>query len=312
MKFTPTVTLAIALTACASCAFTSEPLPLPASFYAMETAVDNAARQEAFLGIEVELNEPEDMFSLDAPPGVRVISVVEESPAAVAGFVLGDILLSFDGRATDDPQRLTSLLAAVTEAHSVELSFQRGSQVLAVDVSLTMHSTSAARYLYHVDRGLLRGAFRNSASGLPEVVELDSISPLLAAGMAPGDIILSFQGEDPGSAAEFVRHVRLGVQPGDALVFELQNAAGGKRSIETNAWSPDHVVTDLTLWPLFSWQREIGADRGSFAIGTFIITDLFRYRRDGHEGYYSVLSLLTWETGELILEEAPVLPELNQ
>lgn len=312
MKFTPAVTLAAALITCPSCAFTSEPLPLPASFYAMETAVDNVARQEAYLGLEVELNEPEDMFSLDAPPGVRVTSVAANSPAENAGFVPGDILLSFEGRATDDPQRLASLLAAVTQAHSLELTFQRGSQVLAVDVILVMRSTHAARYLYHVDRGLLRGAFRNSAKGLPEVVDLDLVSPLAAAGVVPGDVILSFQGEDPGSAAEFVRRVRLGVQPGDALLFELQDMKGGKRMVETNAWSPDNVLTELALWPLFSWEREIGADRGAFAIGTFIITDLFRFRRDGHEGYYSILSLFTWKTGELILEEAPLLPELNK
>ena len=312
MKFTPTITLAAALIACPSCAFTSEPLPLPASFYAMETAVDNAARQEAYLGLEVELNEPEDMFSLDAPPGVRVAAVAANSPASSAGFVLGDILLTFDGRATDDPQRLATLLAAVTAVRKVELSFQRGSQVLAVDVSLAMRSTDAARYLYHVDRGLLRGAFRNSAQGLPEVVELDSVSPLVAAGVVPGDVILSFQGEDPGSAAEFVRRVRLGIRPGDDLLFELQDVRGGKRVVATNAWSPEEVMTEVGLWPLFHWQREIGADRGSFAIGTFLITDLFRYHRDGHEGYYSILSLLTWETGELILEEAPQPPELNQ
>jgi membrane-associated protease RseP (regulator of RpoE activity) len=312
MKFTPAITLAVALIVCPSCAFTSEPLPLPASFYAMETAVDNTARQEAYLGLEVELNEPEDMFSLDAPPGVRVTAVAADSPAAHAGFVSGDILLSFDGRATDDPQRLASLLESVTQEHQVELSFQRGSQVLAVDVLLTMRSTSAARYLYHVDRGLLRGAFRNSPDGLPEVVNLDLMSPLLNAGVVAGDVIVSFQGEDPGSAAEFVRRVRLSIQPGDPLVFKIRSKSGELQTIETHAWSPENVLTELALWPLFRWEREIGADRGAFAIGTFIITDLFRFHRDGHESYYSILSLFTWETGELILEEAPLPPELNQ
>ena len=312
MSFNPTIILAIALAACSSCAFHSEQLPLPATFYAMETAVDSTSRVEAFLGLEVELNASEDMFSLDVPPGVRVTGVQDSSPAAEAGLAVGDILLKFDGRATDDPQRLTKLLEAITEAGSVELEFQRGSKVLAVDAALTLRSTSAARYLYHVDRGLLRAAFRDDQQGFPQVVEIDSESPLLEAEIKKGDVIISFQGQDPGSAGEFLRRVRLSVQPGDPLEFVVRRANGGEHPVEAQAWTPDSVMTEAGIWPLFNWTREIGADRGEFAIGTLLITDLFRYRRDGHESYYSILSLITWETGELILEEAPMPPELNQ
>jgi len=88
-------------------------------------------------------------------------------------------------------------------------------------------------------------------------------------------------------------------------------ANGKKRSIEVDAWSPGSVMTEAGIWPLFNWRREIGEDRGEFAIGTLLITDLFRYRRDGNESYYSILSLITWETGELILEETAMPPELN-
>jgi membrane-associated protease RseP (regulator of RpoE activity) len=312
MSFTPTILLAGVLAVCSSCAFHSEPLPLPATFYAMETAVDDSSREEAFLGLEVELNASEDMFSLDVPPGVRIIGVEESSPAAEAGFAVGDILLKFDGRATDDPQRLTRLLEGVTEAGSVELEFQRGSKVLAVNAELTMRSTSAARYLYHVDRGLLRAAFRDTPDGLPEIVELDEESPLREAGLKAGDVIVRFQGEDPGSAGEFLRRVRLSVQPGDPMPLIVRSANERQRAVKAEAWSPGSVMVEAGIWPLFNWTREIGEDRGQFAIGTLLITDLFRYRRDGHEGYYSILSLITWETGELILEEAPMPPELNQ
>jgi len=311
MNSTSTFFATMALAACTSCAFHSEPLPLPATFYAMETAVDDSTRQEAFLGLEVELNASDDMFSLDVPPGVRVIEVEPSSPAEVAGLAVGDILLKFDGRATDDPQRLTKLLEGITEAADVELEFQRGSKVMAVAAKLTMRSTSATRYLYHVDRGLLRGAFRDNAEGFPEVVALDVESPLHEAGLGEGDVILQFQGEDPGSAGEFLRRVRLGVRPGDAMAMLVLAANGKKRSIEVDAWSPGSVMTEAGIWPLFNWRREIGEDRGEFAIGTLLITDLFRYRRDGNESYYSILSLITWETGELILEETAMPPELN-
>ncbi|MGB0952298.1 MAG: PDZ domain-containing protein [Planctomycetota bacterium] len=300
---TPARVLLIATLTFGSCTFTQAPLPLPPSFQTLESAVEEGASHKAYLGLETELNQPEDVFSLDIPPGVRVVHVEEDSPAANAGMVIGDTLLTFDGMPTDDPARLETLLAAVEQAGEVKLELQRGSAVLEATVQLEMRSTSRLRALYHIDRGLLRAAFRNNPRGLPEVVKIAPESPLGPAGVRVGDVIHAFQGMDPGSAEEFVRRARLSLEPGDPVVLEVVGPKGSRRVIETFAWDPGTAWTEFALWPIFSWTRELGQNRGEFRIGTLLITDLFRYSRDGEEREYSILSLLHWETGELVLEE---------
>ncbi|MFK5955020.1 MAG: PDZ domain-containing protein [Planctomycetota bacterium] len=260
--------------------------------------------QRAFLGLSTELNQPEDVFSLEMPPGVRIIALESGSPAEKAGVVVGDILLRFDGKATDDPQRLQSLLDGISSARSVVLRLQRGAEVIETDATLVMQDTRQVRYLYHVDRGFLRAAFRDNADGLPQVVELAEESPLAKGGVRPGDVVLQFQGEDPGSSAEMIRRAQLSLHPGDPIALYVVGPRGSRRAIEIEAWDPGTALTQVGLWPLFMWEREIGNDRGEFRLGRLIITDLFRYSRDGEEREYSILSLLSWETGELVLENS--------
>ncbi|MDA0666497.1 MAG: PDZ domain-containing protein [Planctomycetota bacterium] len=300
---TPKLHFACVFLVAASCSFNREPLPLPPSFQALASATEEGPAGSAFLGLTTELNQAEDVFSLEMPPGVRVTAVEEGSPAEIAGVVVGDILLQFAGRATDDPQRLQALLEQITIQQSVVLRLQRGSEVVETDAALIMQDTSRVRHLYHVDRGFLRAAFRDNQEGQPQVVELAGESPLAKGGVRPGDVILSFQGQDPGSSAEFLRRAQLSLQPGDEILLTVVGPRGSRRELALDAFDPGTALTQFGLWPLFLWEREIGNDRGEFRIGRLIITDIFRYSRDGDEREYSVLSLLEWETGELVLED---------
>lgn len=293
----------------AACSFTTEALPLPPSFYGLETRVDDSQREEAWLGMEVDLNQTADVFSLDVQPGVRVTAVEEDGPAADGGIAVGDILLRYDGQAVDDPQRLDSLLAAEPEARDVALEFQRGSEVLATTAGLEMRSTSRARRLYWVERGLLRAAFTDDERGRPVVHRLEEGSPLDWAGVVVGETVLELDGVDAGSSAELVRRVRLGLQPGQDFVLLVRGLDGRNREVEARTWSPRRVWTEFGLWPLFKWSRVPGEDRGEFWVGDLILIDLFHYTRDGGERRWSVLSLLQWQSGELVLEEQPTAVE---
>lgn len=300
---TPKPLLACVFLVAVSCSFNRAPLPLPSSFQALASATEEAPAASAFLGLTTELNQAEDAFSLEMPPGVRVTIVEEESPAEMAGVVVGDILLQFAGKATDDPQRLQTLLEQIVSQQSVVLRLQRGTEVVETEAALFMQETRRLRHLYHVDRGFLRAAFRDNQEGQPQVVELAGESPLAKGGVRSGDVILSFQGQDPGSSAEFVRRAQLSLRPGDEILLTVVGPRGSRRDLKILAYDPGTALTQFGLWPLFLWEREIGNDRGEFRLGRFIITDLFRYSRDGEEREYSILSLLEWETGELVLED---------
>ena len=300
---TPKPFLACAILFAASCSFNREPLPLPSSYQALASATEEGPAHSAFLGLTTELNQSEDVFSLEMPPGVRITGVESGSPADAAGVVVGDILLLFNGKATDDPQRLQTLLEQISTERSVVLRLQRGSEVVETDAALTLLDTRRVRHVYHVDRGYLRAAFRDNAEGQPQVVELVGESPLAKGGVRPGDVVLSFQGQDPGSSAEFIRRAQLGLRPGDSIALTVIGPRGSQRELEIAAFDPGTAITQFGIWPLFMWEREIGNDRGEFRIGRLIITDLFRYTRDGEEREYSILSLIEWESGELVLED---------
>jgi len=295
--------LALLPLAVAACTLQTEPLPLPPSFHALETAVDESERSTGFLGLEVTLNESEDLMSLELQPGVRVVAVEAGGPAEAAGVRVGDVLLSFDGTAVDDPQRLVRLLEAMTEAGTVVLRLQRGTKVLEADADITVRVARGARLLYHIDRALLRVAVRDGAGGVPEVVEVAPGSPLLDADVQPGERIVGFQGRDPGSAATFLQRVRANLEPGAPFTLEVESADGRRRTVEAEAWHPGRRLTALGLWPLFRWERGLVEDTRRFWVLDLILVYGFSRRSEVGETHTSVLGLLEWDSGTPQLEE---------
>ncbi len=175
--------------------------------------------------------------------------------------------------------------------------------MLVASLKLEIKTDSVLRSKYFVERGLVRAAFTDNDEGYPQIAALDADSPLLNAGAKVGDLIVLFQGDDPGSSFELVRRIRLGVAPGQEIVLKLLNADGAARKLSFKAWQPQNFVTEVGLWPLFYWQRSPGLDKGVFTLGNLVLIDLFSYKRDGLEREYSIAGVFHWKTGELILEE---------
>ena len=285
-----------------SCSYTVQPADLPPSFYGIDVAETIESAETAFLGVETSLLQSDDAFSLDVQPGVLIKDVGDDSPAGMAGLRIGDILLSYDSHPTDDPQRLTSLLASERHSRTVQLEIQRGTEVLIADVELAMKATSQLRSKYFIERGLLRVAFSNTLEGMPQIVELDDLSPLLSAGVVVGDVVQSFQGRDPGSSFELVRRIR-GLKPGESVAMTVTKNDGTQIKVTCESWQPETFLTEVGLWPLFYYKRYPGQDKGVFTCGNLVLVDLFSYERDRNEQKYSILGFFGWRTGALILEE---------
>jgi S1-C subfamily serine protease len=66
----------------------------------------------------------------------KVISVVKDSPAAAAGFQLGDELVSIDAAAYADKETVNRLLAGKRWGDRVEYKVLRGGQELGLTVLL--------------------------------------------------------------------------------------------------------------------------------------------------------------------------------
>jgi S1-C subfamily serine protease len=68
--------------------------------------------------------------------GLMVMSVVEGGPAALAGVVAGDIILSVDGTSTHRLRNIARHFGAESIGRKVELRLIRGGQVIAVETTI--------------------------------------------------------------------------------------------------------------------------------------------------------------------------------
>jgi membrane-associated protease RseP (regulator of RpoE activity) len=287
-----------------ACTLSMTPEPLPKGFYGLEAATAPFPEQTAWMGVEVAFNESDSLESLDLQPGVRIVSVEGGSPANEAGLLVGDVLLSFDAVPTDDPERLAGLLREVKEEREVALELQRGDEVFEARVPVRLMSTSKLRSLYFVERALWRVALSEGGEfSYPRIHKLAEASPLAEAGAQEGDWILSFQGRDPGSPAELIRRVRRELQPGDPFQVTVRRDANSRiRKLEGRAWVPETVLNEVGLWPVFWWDVDRGENRETFEVGDLIILSLFKMRRIGTVKRWSILSILSWETGQATLQ----------
>jgi S1-C subfamily serine protease len=69
-------------------------------------------------------------------PGVTVTVVEPESPAAVAGVLLDDVIVEFDGVLVDSPDELTALVRNAKADHSARLDIVRNGSPVALFVEL--------------------------------------------------------------------------------------------------------------------------------------------------------------------------------
>ncbi len=87
--------------------------------------------QKAFLGVQTQ---PTGM----PPSGATIVSVVPDSPAAKAGLVKDDKLLTLDGTEIMDVTHLSSVIARYVAGDKVELTYQRGEEKKTISVELAV------------------------------------------------------------------------------------------------------------------------------------------------------------------------------
>ena len=172
-----------------------------------------AAPEESFLGLytaPVSVFEEEDDFFDDGGggEGLRVTSVVENSPAQEAGFQAGDVLLRINGTAPRSPRHLDRLVAALPVGTELDMEALRGPEILRLAARTVPRLVPAAapeiqafverRRAGTRRRGRRRrrsrqrspaGRAGSSDPSLPEG------SPCPEAGLKSGHVVVSIDGE---------------------------------------------------------------------------------------------------------------------
>lgn len=283
--------LVAALAGCISSAPTaSVPDPLPEAL-----AWSSVQGRGAFLGVEGEENDSGSLDQLFFAPGVRVRSVVANSPAAAAGLQPGDVVLSIDARAVNDPGALDALVAAHAGGEQVELSVQRADTVFAVPVTLAGSGAAAdaqpARPLYRLDPSRSRAGWATGQGGVV-LVSAAPDSPMLEAGLVLGDVVTAVDGTPVASDRELIRLLQA-QEPGAEVRFTL--AGSNPRQVEAELQSQPTKITGVKLPVLLEYEAAIGGGRTTTKVIDLYILQLFEYRRDGGERTWVLLELFGWE-----------------
>ena len=100
--------------------------------------------EAAYIGINMADVSADVSQNYGIPTGVCIMSVVDGSPAADAGFKKGDVITTFDGRSISNAKGLKETLTYYAAGETVDVTVQRADNGEYKEVTLTLTLGSAA------------------------------------------------------------------------------------------------------------------------------------------------------------------------
>jgi len=215
---------------------------------------------------------------LEAPEGVRVERVVENSPGDMAGLEEGDLLLSAAGTALHWPSEWRALELASAPGTELELVYDRAGAERRAQLKLALRVHPAEREpVVRLREELRAGVVLRSptevearALGLApgagaEVVGLSSDSPWRGAGLRFEDVILAVDGVPVAHPQQVLDLVR-GAEADARL--KLSVARGAERlELDAPLTEREHEMREISIPLLFSYESARGASETSFILG---------------------------------------------
>jgi S1-C subfamily serine protease len=274
----------------AACGFVLALCAAPGVGAGAETASDGS-----YLGVHAQSNsnvlDDENVYQ-----GITVTSVVENSPAAGAGLLPGDVLLEANGVALAHPDTLDDLVEKLAPGAPVKLRLERARRPVEVEVrtvaripALPPPVESAAPTAVDdsgtlVERRRLGFEFRAAdparlaALGLSQrfgvVVErVAARSPLREVGVDAGDLVLEADGQPIPSAGDLLRFLD-GLRTERTLDLVVWDAEQGRREVDVALHKPERRLTKLGIPLLFSFERKAQLSDYSALLGLIRVTRL--------------------------------------
>ncbi|MBU1237657.1 MAG: DegQ family serine endoprotease [Gammaproteobacteria bacterium] len=160
-----------------------------------------------------------DSFGLDKPRGALVDSVDTAGPAAKAGIEAGDIILKFDGKEISRSSELPVLVGAATPGSKAKVEIWRKGRTRELGITLGEMSNEKVASddadatdetggkLGLAVRPLTGDERAQVAGGHGLVVENVDDGPAARAGIRPGDVIVSANGEQVNSVDQLKKQL---------------------------------------------------------------------------------------------------------
>jgi S1-C subfamily serine protease len=190
----------------------------------LEAAGGGEVKHARIAGLEFATGPRESATSL------VVRDVAEGSPAAAAGFQVGDAIVSLDGAAVANALRLAGLLGIYPDGHQVPVTVKRGDGEAELEVTLTAPERAKLGLTLSRARGTELAA---------RVEKVEEGSAAAAAGFQEGDELvewagrrLEFSSRDERRA--FDRLIRTSLNVGDIVPVRVRraDADGGSAEVE--------------------------------------------------------------------------------
>jgi len=282
------------------------PVPLPETLEWARPAGDGA-----FLGLQTEENDSGSLDALFFDPGARVLSVVQNSPAAAAGLAVGDIVLALEDREVADPAALDALVSARAPGSTVTLRVQRGDTVFAVPVVLSGRAASGERpaILWRRDPARSRAGWATAPGGVL-LASAAPDSPFPRDGVPMGSVVSALDGRGVLSDRELLRELAARA-PGSVVEVSFRAAGAQDEPLRTTrvrlVEQPTRII-ESGVAVLWSYEAAPDSSRSKFTLLDLWVLQLFRYEREGGERRYRLLPIfgwapIRWSTGVGMLAE---------
>ena len=297
----PFVLLAL-LAGCSTAPVLTIPDPLPEALeWTRPTPREEGG---SFLGLKTRENDSGSLDALFFEPGVRVVRVIENSPAAQAGIQVGDIVLEWESKPVNDPGALEGLVRATAPGTEVHLQVQRDDTVFDVKLNLrssTPGTASEVEVSYYRDTARSIAGWADAKGGARLVASHDE-APFPRAGVPVGSLVTDLDGREVLSARDLIRRMQA-LPPGTPVEVRFEGARGQVDEVEVELQDEETVVTGLQVPILFNYTADLERDTREFVLIDLYVISLFRYSRDGNERAYKFLRWIQFSSGSGDLSE---------
>jgi serine protease Do len=212
-------------------------IPIEVAMNVEKQIVTNGKVQRGRLGITIQdINQSlADSFGLKKPAGALISAVEKGSPAAQAGLEPGDVILSINGREIGSSGELPAIVAAMAAGEAAKLQVWRNGATRNIEAKVGSFSEAKVASSDSGDaaKGRLGVAVRpltpeeqRQADVKGGLLVQEASGAAARAGIQPGDIIVSVNGERVSGAEQLRaviskagKRVAILVERGDSRIF---------------------------------------------------------------------------------------------
>jgi len=154
-------------------------IPINMAHWIMEEIIYNGEVRRGWLGVEIaDIDQSKkEAMGLPTRKGVLINNVYDGQPAAKGGMQIGDVVLSIDGRRTENANSLMQTVASIKPGSKVDIEIIRGGEKKILKVTLSKRDEEAISKLRST--GAIDGAGDGSDGSMDYTEKLGiSVGPL--------------------------------------------------------------------------------------------------------------------------------------